>query len=347
MEFNNSIRVAGHLISKESEVFIIAEAGVNHNGDMKQAKKMIDVAIEAKANAVKFQYFKTEHVIIKNIAKAPYQEKTTDPLESQYDMLKKLEVSNEANKELKRYCDNKGILFLTTSFDEVTLDELDELDLPAYKVASTDLTNLPFLKKVAQKGKPIFLSTGMSYIGEVEIALKEIFPFNKDVILLQCSANYPIMDDEVNLNVINTYKEQFNMLVGYSDHTVGVGAAPYAVAMGAKVIEKHFTLDKSSVGPDHRASLNPNELIELVEEIRKVEIYLGLKIKIPSLSEIKTRASLQKCLVAAEEIRKGEMFSEKNIVAKRTGGIGVSPIYYKRIIGRTADKNYKKDDIVN
>jgi sialic acid synthase SpsE len=218
--------------------------------------------------------------------------------------------------------------------------------LPAYKVASTDLTNLPFLRKVAKKLKPIFLSTGMSYLSEVEMALEEIYCFNRDVILLQCSANYPIKDEEANLNVVNTFKEYFDIIVGYSDHSVGVGAAPYAVPMGARVIEKHFTIDKDMKGPDHKASLSPTELKELVEEVRKIELYLGEKIKYPTLSEIKTRTSLQKCMVAAVDIKKGEKFNENNIIAKRTGGVGFSPIYYSKLIGRIADKNYEKDEIL-
>lgn len=347
MHFNKSIKIGSFEITERSRSFIIAEAGVNHGGNMEVAKKLIDIAVEAKADAVKFQTFKTENVILKDIPKAPYQKKTTNSQESQFDMLKKLEVTKEQSLELEEYCSGKDIIFLTTSFDEETLAELDDFDLSAYKVASTDITNLPFLKKIAKKQKPILLSTGMAYHSEVEIALKEIYPFNKDVILLQCSANYPIRDEEVNLNVINTYKEKFDILVGYSDHSVGVGASPYAVAMGAKVIEKHFTLDKNFEGPDHKASLNPNELKQLIDEIRKVEKYLGKRTKTPTISESETRKSLQKCLVTAKEIKKGEMFTENSMVAKRTGGIGISPIYYKCILGKFASKNYRKDTIIS
>lgn len=346
MQFNKEILIGKIKISISSKTFIIAEAGVNHGGDISVAKKLINLAVEAGADAVKFQTFKAEQLVLKNVPKALYQQKTTDAEESQFEMLKKLEVTKEQNLELKRYCFEKGVMFLTTPFGESSLNELDDLDLVAYKVASTDITNLPFLKKVAMKKKPIFLSTGMSYLSEIEIALKEIYPINKDVILLQCCANYPIKDEEANLNVINTYKKRFDIMVGYSDHSSGIGAAPYAVAMGAKVIEKHFTLDKAFKGPDHRASLSPAELVLFVNEIRKVEKYLGSGIKLPTISELETRRALLKHLVTTKAIRKGEKFTIDNVGSKRTGGMGVSPIYYKNIIGWEADKDYKADEII-
>jgi len=295
---------------------------------------------------MKFQAFKTEYLILKNIAKAPYQLSIANVNESQFDMLKRLEITKGQLIELKRYCEEKDIIFLLTFFDEFMLEELGELNLPAYKVASTDITNLPFLKKIAKKQKPIILSTGMAYLEEVKMALEEIHAFNKDVILLQCTANYPIKDEEANLNVINTYKEKFDILVGYSDHSVGIGAGPYAVAMGAKVIEKHFTLNKISNGPDHKASLNPEELKKFVNTIKRAERYLGSQLKIPIPSELKTRGSLQKCFVAAKKIKKGKEFTENNLAAKRTGGIGISPINYKKIFGKKAGKDYEKDEII-
>jgi N,N'-diacetyllegionaminate synthase len=340
------IEVEDFIINNNSKTFIIAEAGVNHNGDMSIAKELIDVASKANVDAIKFQTFKTEHLILQNVIKAPYQQKTTDSHESQYEMLKRLEVTQEQNNELKRYCIEKGVIFLTTPFDEVSLDELDSLDLPAYKVASTDITNLPFLKKIAKKQKPIFLSTGMSYLDEIELALQEIYSINPNIILLHCSANYPLEDDQVNLKVLNTFREKYNILIGYSDHTVGIGASPYAVAMGAKVVEKHFTISRSLEGPDHKASLTPDELIEYVNEIRKVEKFLGTNIKYPTLAELKTRNSLQKCLVAATNIKKGEYFTEKNITSKRTGGNGISPIYYSEVMGKKANKDYLINDIL-
>lgn len=346
IEFNKHIKIGHHKISEDSPVFIIAEAGVNHNGNMDIAKKLIEIAAEAKVDAVKFQAFKTENLILQNVLKAPYQQKTTEAKESQFDMLKKLEITLEQNMRLMDHCKKNGIIFLTTPFDEGSLNELDSLNLPAYKIASTDLTNLPFLKKVAQKGKPIFLSTGMSYLSEVELAVAEIYPWNKDLVLLQCTANYPIMDDQANLNVLKTYKSQFNVLLGYSDHTTGTGAAAYSIPMGARVVEKHFTLDKNQQGPDHRASLTPDELKQFVQQVRTVELYLGKNIKEPSADELQTRKSLQKCLVAACNIREGQLITEKMMVAKRTGGEGISPIHYQKILNRLADKNYFKDDII-
>lgn len=346
MMVNKRIKVGDFEISEDTPVFIIAEAGVNHCGDIDIAKRLIDIASKSGANAVKFQAFKTDHLILRGVEKAPYQKQNCDIKESQFDMLKKLEITKEQNRELKKYCDEKDIIFLTTPFDEMSLDELDTIDLAAYKIASTDITNLLFLKRVAQKGKPVFLSTGMSYFSEVEIALKEMYPYNKDIVLLQCTANYPIRDDEANLSVINTYKSYFDIFVGYSDHTIGIGAGPYAVAMGAKVIEKHFTMDKTLGGPDHKASLSPAELKEFVKQIRKVEEYMGKPTKVPALSEIKTRQSLQKCLVASKDIRKGEIFTMENIIAKRTGGKGVSPIYYHDFIGKIADRDYKIDEVL-
>jgi sialic acid synthase SpsE len=314
---------------------------------MEIAKQLIDLAVDAEADAVKFQTFKAEHLILSDIQKAPYQKNTTDASETQFDMLKKLEVSREQNLELKQYCTKKGIVFLTTPFDEESLEEIDELDLPAYKVASTDTTNLPFLKKIAKKGKPIFLSTGMSYLSEVKLALETIHEYNKDVVLLQCTANYPIQDNEANLAVINTYRDNFDILLGYSDHSVGVGAAPFAIPMGAKVVEKHFTIDKSAKGPDHTASLSPEELIDFVMMVRRVDEYMGSSIKKPSSSEFDTRRALQKCLVANVDIEKGSMFTEDNTIAKRTGGIGISPIDYASIIGRKSHRNYKKNEVVS
>ena len=347
MKFNKNIKIANHIIAEGQPVFIIAEAGVNHNGDMKLAKQLIDIAAKAKVNAVKFQTFKTENLILEHVEKAPYQKKTTRKNESQYEMLKKLEVTKEQNKELMRYCQDKGILFLSTPFDEDSLTELVDLNIPAIKVSSTDLTNLLFLKKIAMTGKPIFLSTGMSYLSEVQMALEEIYQHNSDVVLLQCTANYPIDDSEANLNVLYTYQDLFDIIVGYSDHSVGIGASPYAIPMGAKVVEKHFTINKEELGPDHKASLNPSELKEYVKIIRQVEFYLGDYIKKPSIAELKTRKSLQKSLVAACDIDKGEILTDKNLLAKRTGGVGISPIYYHEIIGIKASQSYNKNDIID
>ncbi len=346
MRFHQEIKIGDRMISEKEQAFIIAEAGVNHNGDMGLAREMIDAAAEAGADAVKFQTFKAEHLILKDLEKAPYQKVTTDSGESQYDMLRRLEVRKEETAELMAYCRKKQILFLSTPFERVSLEELDELEVPAFKVAATDVTNIQFLRQVARKGRPIILSAGMCYLEEVRLALEAIAPLNQDVILLQCTANYPIRDEEVNLQVIRTFQKAFGMLVGYSDHSQGVGAAPYAAAAGAKVIEKHFTLDKGMEGPDHRASVTPEELKDLVMEIRKVEGYLGSGIKTPTCSEQGTRKSLQKCLVAGREIREGELFTEENITAKRTGGAGISALYYDSIVGKKAGKSYEINQII-
>ena len=347
MHFNKKIKLGSKEISDDSPVFIIAEAGVNHGGDIELAKDLIDAAVEANADAVKFQAFRTENLILSDVRKAPYQQKTTGSSESQFEMLKKLEVTKEQNIELIDYAKQKNIIFLSTPFDEVSLEELSEISLDAFKVASTDTTNIPFLIKMAKKGKPMFLSTGMSWLSEVRMALEAIYPYNKDVVLMQCTANYPIEDKEANLAVINTYRESFDVLLGYSDHSVGTGASPFAVPMGVKLVEKHFTLDRDAKGPDHKASLSPEELSEYVKLVRKVEEYIGTSIKKPSFAETKTRSSLQKCLVAARDLKKGEVVSDEDLIAKRTGGIGLSPIYFGELIGRRLSKDYKKDEIID
>ena len=323
LTFNSRFQIENKTISEQEKTFIIAEAGVNHNGDIRLAKEMIDAASESGADAVKFQTFRTEELILKNTEKAPYQRVTTDRHESQYDMLKRLEVKKEQATELRDYCRKRNIIFLSTPFEKISLDELDELGVSAFKIAATDLTNIQFLRQVAEKGKPIILSAGMCYLEEVVRALEAIH------------------------SIIKTFQDTFNVLVGYSDHSQGVGASPYAVAVGAKVIEKHFTLNKNMEGPDHKASVTPDELRQLVLEIRRVERYLGSGIKMPSSSEQMTRKALQKCLVASQQIKTGEAFGNDNIVAKRTNGVGISALYFDDIVGQIATRNYKTDDIID
>lgn len=346
MKFNKNIQIGRAKIYPASHTFIIAEAGVNHNGDINIAEQMIDTASEIGVDAVKFQTFRTKDLILKDIEKAPYQKLTTGKTETQYDMLLQLEITREQTAELMEHCRKRNVVFLSTPFEKSSLDELAELDVPAYKVAATDITNIQFLRQVAEKGKPIILSAGMCYLEEVERALSAIYEINRNVILLQCTANYPIRDEEANIDVIRTFKKRFDILVGYSDHSQGVGAAPYAVAAGAKVIEKHFTLDRNMDGPDHKASVTPEELGRLVEDVRRVEKYLGDGIKIPTCSEQMTRKSLQKCLVAKKHIDIGECFEEENIVAKRTNGAGILALYYDDVIGREAKRSYEADDII-
>lgn len=344
--FDKSISIGKDTISENNPVYIIAEAGVNHGGDIVVAKKLIDIAVKAGANAVKFQAFRTDHLILENIEKAAYQKKTTSEKESQSDMLRKLELKKDHYLDLKNYCLSKKIQFLITPFDETSLSELEEIGVEAYKIASTDATNLPFLIQLAKTGKPLLLSTGMCYMEEVEAAVETIRPINKKLVLLQCTANYPIKDQEANLHIIPVYKNKFNCLVGYSDHSIGIGAAPFAIPLGACVVEKHFTLDKNEKGPDHLASLNPEELIDFVKIVRKAENFIGKGIKEPTESEKKTKKALQKYLVSKTAIKKNNLFSLNNIVAKRTGGKGISPIEYRKIVGTKATRNYQKDEII-
>ena len=346
LSFNKQIKIQDSLISPDTKSFIIAEAGVNHNGEMKLAKQLVDIAFEAQVDAVKFQSFKTESLILKSVEKAAYQKETTGSDASQFEMLKKLEFSVDQMAELQNYCTQKGIVFLTTPFDEDSLQELDALNLPAYKISSTDLTNISFVTKVAEKGKPFILSTGMSYMEEISEVLAAVETINQNVILLQCTGNYPTEPSEVNLNVLETYQKEFDMLIGFSDHTAGIGASPYAVAKGSKVIEKHFTIDKNMDGPDHRASLDPVELTQLVKEIRMVESYMGSATKSPTATEEGTRNLLQKCLVASKNITKGDVFSPDNIISKRTGGEGIPAFKYNDIIGKIACDIFYKDDII-
>ena len=343
----DSIKIGDKSVAKSGRVYIIAEAGVNHGGDIEVAKKLVDVAVKAKVDAVKFQAFRTEHLIIEDVEKAPYQQETTGNKQSQADMLRSLELRYEHYQELKDYCEAKGIQFLITPFDEVSLIELEKLGVEAYKIASTDTTNLPFLRKVALTGKPIILSTGMCEMDEVRQAVSEVLEVNPNLILLQCTANYPMPDNEANLNVLTTYKNEFNCIIGYSDHSVGVGAAPFAIPLGATMLEKHFTLNKADDGPDHLASLDPHELVEFVQIVRRAEQFLGSSTKSITNSENATKKSLQKCLVALKPIDKGEQFTLENIVAKRTGGNGISPLNYKKIVGTVASRSYKINELID
>lgn len=344
--FSRRIQLGSKTVSEKSPCFIIAEAGVNHNGSIDLALKLIDAAATANADAVKFQTFQTANLILEGVDKAAYQKKTTGASESQAAMLRKLELSIEQKAKLKTYAEKKGLVFLTTPFDEESLDLLDPLDLAGIKVASTDLTNVLFLRRIARKGKPIILSTGMSAMKDVRTALTVIKPINRDVMLLQCTGNYPMRDEDANLRVISTYRREFSILTGFSDHSSGIGASPFSIAFGAKVIEKHITLDKTMPGPDHPASLDPSELMTFVRDIRRAEAYLGTAEKKLSPAEHDTRPSLQKCLVAARTIRAGEAFSETNLVAKRTGGRGISAIEGIQLVGKKADRTYEKNEII-
>lgn len=332
-------------IFDSNKCFIIAEAGVNHNGDIELAKKLIDVAVEAHADAVKFQTFKAEKTIAAETPRATYQmQNMPEENENQLEMVKRLELKFEDFRILKEYCNSKGIMFLSTPFDFESVDILEPL-VPLYKIASGEIINIPLLKHIASKGKPIILSTGMATLGEIEEAIEAIDEINPSIskILLHCTTNYPTPFEEVNLRAMLTLKEAFKLPVGYSDHTLGIEVPVAAVALGAKVIEKHFTLDRNLPGPDHKASLEPDELKAMVIAIRNVEKALGDGIKRPNRSELEIMKVARKCLVAGRDIEKGEILKEKDIEIKRAGE-GIQPKFKDIIVDMKINKSIKRDE---
>jgi N,N'-diacetyllegionaminate synthase len=330
-------------------VFVIAEAGVNHNGSIKLAKKLIDVAVQAGADAVKFQTFKAEKLVSKNAEKAIYQkENMNDGNNSQYKMLKKLELDKSAHKDLMEYCLCKNIMFLSTPFDHESIDMLVELGLEIFKIPSGEITNLPYLRHIGSLGKKIILSTGMANMMEIGDALdilKEAGTKQENIIVLHANTMYPTPMQDVNLKAMVTIGNTFNVEYGYSDHTLGIEVDIAAVAMGATCIEKHFTLDKSMDGPDHKASLDTVELIEMVQSIRNIELALGSGLKQVTPSEKPNMIIARKSIVARRIIKCGEIFTEKNLTVKRPGN-GVSPMQWDHIIGTTAHQNYNKDELL-
>jgi len=329
-------------------VFIIAEAGVNHNGSLKLAKKLIDAAAQSGADAVKFQTFKAENLVTKTAKKAEYQKKTTDVLESQFDMIKNLELDESAHKKLLTYCQKKGIIFLSTPFDHDSINLLNDLGLQTFKIPSGEINNLPYLRHIGSLNKQLILSTGMSTLKEVAAALKILetagTPKNK-ITVLHANTMYPTPMEDVNLNAMLTIQKELDVSVGYSDHTIGIEVDIAAVAMGASIIEKHFTLDKAMDGPDHKASLEPNELKLMIESIRNIEKALGSFIKTPSPSEMENIEIARKSIVASQLIKKGELLSDENISIKRPGN-GISPMQWDRITGTIASKDYQMDDLI-
>ena len=326
--------------------FIIAEAGVNHNGSLDLAKKLIDVAVEAGADAVKFQTFKAEKLVSKKAQKAEYQKQTTDAAESQYDMIKKLELDEPAHRELIRYCGEKKIRFLSTPFDHESIELLNTLGMEIFKIPSGEITNLPYLRHIGGLGKEVILSTGMADLGEIEDALDLLVSSGtpkEKITILHATTEYPCPMDEVNLRAMGTIASAFGVRTGYSDHTRGIEVPIAAVAMGASVIEKHFTLDRTMEGPDHKASLEPDELCAMVAAIRNIEKALGEGIKKPSPSEAKNMAVARKSIVAARPIRAGEVFTSENIAIKRPG-TGISPMRYDEIVGERAARDYEEDE---
>ena len=326
-----------------SGVFVIAEIGCNHNGSKEIAKRMIDAAIEAGVSAVKFQTFKSEELISRYAAKAEYQKVTTGADGNQLEMTKKLELSYADQVELMGYCEQKGIKYLSAPFDLDSIDFLANTNIEYIKIPSGEINNPPYLRKVNKLGKPVILSTGMSTMDEVAQALE--FLTNVKVSLLHCTTEYPCPFESVNLKAMVAMKNKFGLPVGYSDHTPGIEVAVAAVAMGATIIEKHFTLDRNMEGPDHKASVEPHEMKALVEAVRHVEAAMGDGIKKPAPAEIKNIAIARKSIVARRAIRKGEIFSEENITVKRPG-TGISPMKWDEVIGTAAMRDYGEDELI-
>ncbi len=354
-----------------NSTFIIAEAGVNHNGSLELALQLIDVAVAAGADAVKFQTFQAQYLVGQHAPKAQYQQQTTDVNESQFEMIKKLELSLEAHQQLKAYCVQCGIEFMSTPFDSESVDLLVNLGVKRLKVPSGELTSAPLVLQMAQTRLPLIVSTGMATLGEVETALSIIaYGYTQSasptcfadfaaayhseagqqalwekVTLLQCTTEYPAPASALNLRVMDTFSVAFGLPVGFSDHSQGIHIPIAAVARGAQVIEKHFTLDRHLPGPDHRASLEPQELIAMVQAIREVEAALGSGRKMPDPVELKNRPIARKSLVAAREIQAGEIFTRENLTLKRPA-TGVSPLFYWEYLGKTAQQDYAVDDLI-
>ena len=329
-------------------VLIIAEAGVNHNGSIKVAKELVDAAKSCNADIIKFQFFKADDLVVPNTEKANYQKKQDKSSHKQIDMLRKLELSYEEQKELKIYCDRKNIEFLTSGFDLNSLNAIRKLNLRRYKIPSGEITNLPYLRFVGKQEKPIILSTGMSNIDEIRAALKALNDSGArldNISVLHCTSEYPAPLNEINLRAMCTIKELFKVNVGYSDHTLGIEVSLAAVALGAKVIEKHLTLDRNLEGPDHMASLIPDEFKKLVKGVRNISIALGSNEKKIGKSEFRNLSLVRKSIVARKEIKKGEVFSVENLCSKRPG-TGISPMLWDEIIGTCAKRNFKVNEFI-
>jgi N,N'-diacetyllegionaminate synthase len=329
-------------------VLIIAEAGVNHDGNLEQAFALVDAAVDAGADIVKFQTFSANRLVTRGAIKAPYQKETTDPSETQYEMLRRLELSQGMHEALISKCLQKNIRFLSTGFDIESLNLLHTLGLDLCKIPSGEITNLPYLKHVGNLGKPVLLSTGMANLDEVEAAIQVIEASGTPrhlITILHCTTEYPTPMEDVNLRAMIAMKQTFGVEVGYSDHTPGIEVAIAAAAMGAAVIEKHFTLDKNLPGPDHKASLEPHELKAMVQAIRNIEFALGDGTKRPSPSELKNRPIARKSIVASRNIKAGELFSEDNLAAKRPG-TGISPMRWDELMGLIATRDFAADELI-
>jgi N,N'-diacetyllegionaminate synthase len=327
-------------------VFVIAEAGVNHNGSLELAKKLVDTAKNSGADCVKFQTFISKNIVSRNAVKASYQKKQIEAEESQLDMLKKLELSFDEFVELNEYCKSKNIEFMSTAFDFDSIEFLDNLGLRTWKIPSGDVTNLPYLLKIAKFNKPVILSTGMSTMDDIKSAINILKDNGAgELTVLHCTTEYPTPFNDVNLKAMLTIKDEFDVKVGYSDHTRGIEVPIAAVALGATVIEKHFTLDINMEGPDHKASLEPDELKAMVYSIRNIESALGDGMKQLAESEKKNMVVTRKSIIAKKNIKVGEAFTEDNLTVKRPGN-GISPMRWFDVIGKIASKNFEEDELI-
>tara|TARA_B110000014_G_scaffold260569_1_gene250576 strand:+ start:17493 stop:18506 length:1014 start_codon:yes stop_codon:yes gene_type:complete len=336
------------MFNSNNQVYVIAEAGVNHNGDLIRALEMISIAKDAGADAIKFQTAVPEDVVTRSASKAEYQKNPNDNGQTQLDMIKEIHLPLSDYKTLKYECDACGIEFMSSAFDLKSLKYLKDLGQNFFKVPSGEINNYPYLYAVGKISKPVILSTGMSTLVEVNQGIDVLLEagLTKELItLLHCNTEYPTPIEDVNLNAMLTLRDEFNLSVGYSDHTLGQEVSIAAVAMGAKVIEKHFTLDKELPGPDHRASLGPNELSNFVIAIRNIEKSLGSFVKKPSPSEFKNIEIVRRSIVAKESIKKGDLFTEDNVTTKRPA-LGISPMKWKEILGTKASKDYHLDDLI-
>ena len=328
------------------KTLIIAEAGVNHNGNFELAKQLVDKAVEGGADIVKFQTCKAENVISRYADKAEYQKVTTGEADSQLEMVRKLMLTYEEYGKLKEYCDEKGIEFLSTAFDLPSVDYLHSIGMRRWKIPSGEITNLPLLIKIAKLGEPIIMSTGMSELSEVADAIKVLKENGAgEITILHCTTEYPAPYEDVNLKAIDTMKETFGLPVGYSDHTKGLEIPVAAVARGACVIEKHFTLDRNMEGPDHKASIEPDELKQMVDMIRHVEVAIGDGAKKVSPSELKNQDIARKSIIAKAAIKAGDVFTEENITTKRPGS-GINPMKWFDLLGKTAKHDYQEDYLI-
>jgi len=340
-----TISIAGRSVGAGAPVFFIAEAGVNHNGDPALAHRLIEVAAAAGADAVKFQTFRTEALVSRHAPKAPYQVETTGGAESQLEMLRKLELSVETFASLAKACQARGILFLSSPFDQASADDLERLGVAAFKTGSGELTNLPLLDHLAAKRRPIIVSTGMATLDEVATAVATVGG-RAPLALLHCVSAYPTPPQETNLRAMATMRARFACPVGFSDHTPGLTVSVAAVALGASIIEKHFTVDRTLPGPDHRASLDPAELTALVAAVREVEASLGDGDKRPTPAELPTRAVARKSLVAAHALRRGEMLTAAGVAVKRPG-TGIAPGELDRALGRRLLRDVAVDEVID